>query len=34
VRCGALTCASAGDWEGLPTRDELSLLDGGESVRR
>lgn len=34
VRCGALACASTGDWEGLPTRDELSLLDGGESVKR
>jgi 2-dehydro-3-deoxygluconokinase len=34
VRCGALVCASSGDWEGLPTRSELSLLDGGESVTR
>jgi 2-dehydro-3-deoxygluconokinase len=34
VRCGALACASSGDWEGLPTRDDLSLLDGGESVKR
>jgi 2-dehydro-3-deoxygluconokinase len=34
VRCGALVCASSGDWEGLPTRAELSLLDGGESVTR
>ncbi|MFC7497102.1 MULTISPECIES: sugar kinase [unclassified Nocardioides] len=34
VRCGALACASSGDWEGLPTRADLSLLDGGESVTR
>ena len=34
VRCGALVCASTGDWEGLPTRAELALLDGGEPVTR
>jgi 2-dehydro-3-deoxygluconokinase len=34
VRCGALVCASSGDWEGLPTRAELSLLDGGDGVIR
>ena len=34
VRCGALACASVGDWEGLPTRDDLGLLDAGESVKR
>jgi 2-dehydro-3-deoxygluconokinase len=34
VRCGALACASSGDWEGLPTREDLSLLDGGEPVTR
>ena len=34
VRCGAFACGSSGDWEGLPTRDELALLDGGDPVRR
>lgn len=34
VRCGALVCGSAGDWEALPTRSELGLLDGGEPVAR
>ncbi|WKN48743.1 sugar kinase [Nocardioides sp. Arc9.136] len=34
VRCGAFACTSPGDWEGLPTRDDLGLLDGGEAVRR
>jgi 2-dehydro-3-deoxygluconokinase len=33
--CGAFAVASAGDWEGLPHRDELTLLDGapGGAVR-
>src|SRR5690606_13410148 len=33
--CGAFAVAGEGDWEGLPTRDELSLLDvpDGEAVR-
>ncbi|WP_245554942.1 sugar kinase [Nesterenkonia alba] len=32
---GAFAVASAGDWEGLPTREELALLDvdEGESIR-
>jgi 2-dehydro-3-deoxygluconokinase len=34
VRCGAFVCLTAGDWEGLPTRADLDLLDGGEPVRR
>jgi 2-dehydro-3-deoxygluconokinase len=34
VRCGAMACLGSGDWEGLPTRAELSLLDGGEPVTR
>ncbi|HEX7746362.1 MAG TPA: sugar kinase [Micromonosporaceae bacterium] len=31
VTLGAFAVASRGDWEGLPRRDELSLLDGHES---
>jgi len=27
--CGAFAVAGVGDWEGLPTRNELSLLDTG-----
>ena len=34
VRCGAFACLSAGDWEGLPRRADLDLLDGGEPVTR
>jgi 2-dehydro-3-deoxygluconokinase len=34
VRCGAFACLSPGDWEGLPTRQDLALLDGGDPVRR
>lgn len=34
VRCGAFACLTAGDWEGLPTRADLDLLDGGDPVRR
>lgn len=33
ARCGAFAVTVDGDWEGLPTRAELSLLDGG-GVRR
>lgn len=31
---GAFACTSLGDWEGLPTRDDLAALGGGDSVRR
>lgn len=31
---GAFACMSAGDWDGLPTRAELSLLDTEEQVLR
>jgi 2-dehydro-3-deoxygluconokinase len=34
VRCGAFACLSPGDWEGLPTRDDLAGLDVREEVRR
>lgn len=34
VSCGALACMVAGDWEGMPTRDELSLLGAREPVTR
>jgi 2-dehydro-3-deoxygluconokinase len=34
VRCGAFACLGAGDWESFPTRTDLSLLDGGDPVRR
>jgi 2-dehydro-3-deoxygluconokinase len=34
VRVGAFACLVAGDWEGMPTRAELSLLEGGEPVSR
>lgn len=30
--CGAFAVATRGDWEGLPTRAELGLLDVGEGV--
>ena len=35
VTMGGFAVASAGDWEGLPTRDELALLDThpGETLR-
>ncbi|MCE7080400.1 sugar kinase [Streptomyces sp. ST2-7A] len=35
VVCGAFAVACEGDWEGLPHRDELTLLDGapGRTVR-
>lgn len=32
--CGAFAVSVAGDWEGLPRRHELTLLDGEENVRR
>jgi 2-dehydro-3-deoxygluconokinase len=31
---GAFAVTARGDWEGLPHRDELALLDGGTDVRR
>ena len=34
VRCGAFSCLTPGDWEGLPRRGDLPLLDGGEPVVR
>src|SRR5690606_9482647 len=35
VRCGAIACASEGDWEGNPTIVELEqLLDDGDPVLR
>lgn len=35
IRCGAIACASEGDWEGNPTLAELdSLLDTGDPVLR
>lgn len=34
VRAGAFACLGAGDWESLPHRSELSLLDGAEPVVR
>ncbi|MGY2872823.1 2-dehydro-3-deoxygluconokinase [Marmoricola sp. URHA0025 HA25] len=34
VVAGALACLTVGDWEGLPHRDELELLDSEEPVLR
>ena len=34
VRAGAFACLGSGDWESLPHRAELSLLDGSEPVTR
>lgn len=34
VRAGAFACLGPGDWESLPTRDDLRLLDGGDPVIR
>ncbi|RLP74701.1 sugar kinase [Mycetocola tolaasinivorans] len=34
VRTGAFACLVAGDWEGMPTRRELGLLDSTEPVQR
>ncbi len=33
VTCGAFAVSTVGDWEGLPTRAELGLLDGADVVR-
>lgn len=33
-RCGALVCLTPGDWEGLPRRPDLALLDGRDPVSR
>ncbi|MEQ7128971.1 sugar kinase [Actinopolymorpha sp. B11F2] len=32
--CGAFSVSVAGDWEGLPRRHELAMLDGRENVAR
>lgn len=34
VRAGAFACETAGDWEGMPFREELSLLGASEPVLR
>jgi 2-dehydro-3-deoxygluconokinase len=34
VTAGAFAVAHRGDWEGLPTRDELALLDGDQQEAR
>ncbi|MFL0711279.1 MAG: sugar kinase [Microcella pacifica] len=34
VRAGAFACETAGDWEGLPSREELALLGAEEPVVR
>jgi len=34
VRVGAFACLVPGDWEGMPRRSELALLDATEPVRR
>lgn len=34
VRAGAFACLAHGDWEGLPRRSELDLLDVAEAVLR
>lgn len=34
VRAGAFACLVPGDWEGLPRRDELGMLEASESVSR
>lgn len=34
VRVGAFACLVPGDWEGMPRRSELALLEATESVRR
>lgn len=34
VRTGAFACLVPGDWEGMPTRSELQLLDATEPVQR
>lgn len=34
VRVGAFACLVGGDWEGMPRREELGMLDAREPVRR
>ena len=34
VRVGAFACLVPGDWEGMPRRSELGLLDSTEPVTR
>jgi 2-dehydro-3-deoxygluconokinase len=34
VRTGAFACLVPGDWEGMPRRGELGLLDSTEPVSR
>ncbi len=34
ARLGAFACTTNGDWEGLPSREDLALLDRDESVSR
>ncbi len=34
VRVGALACLVPGDWEGMPRREELTMLDTREPVKR
>ena len=34
VRAGAFACLGPGDWESLPTRDDLRLLDRTDPVSR
>lgn len=34
VKTGAYACLVPGDWEGMPRRSELSLLDAGDPVSR
>lgn len=34
VTTGAFVCLTPGDWEGLPRREELSLLTDREPVQR
>lgn len=34
VRTGAFACMVSGDWEGMPTRSELALLNAAEPVTR
>ncbi len=34
VHVGAFACLVPGDWEGMPRRDELGMLDSPEPVRR
>ena len=34
VQVGAFACTVAGDWEGMPKREELDLLTAEEAVTR